>query len=55
MTQPASVARAPWHQLPSVDRLLNTPIANEWRVLYGHDETVAALRQVLAEARANLT
>lgn len=55
MTQTASVARAPWHQLPSVDRLLNTPIANEWRVLYGHDETVAALRQVLAEARANLS
>lgn len=54
MTETASVARAPWHQLPSVDRLLNTPTVSEWRVLYGHDETVAALRQVLAEARANL-
>ncbi len=55
MTPMASVARAPWHQLPSVDRLLNTPAANEWRVLYGHTETVTALRQILAQARAQLS
>ncbi len=55
MTQAVPVARAPWHQLPAVDRLLNTPLASQWRLDYGHDETVAALRTVLAQARADLT
>ncbi|HPE60223.1 MAG TPA: L-seryl-tRNA(Sec) selenium transferase [Thiolinea sp.] len=49
------VARAPWRQLPAVDRLLDSPVAAVWRQDYGQQETLRAMREVLAETRAALT
>lgn len=52
MNSTASVARAPWQQLPSVDRLLQTPAALHWQERYGRAEVTTAIRQTLAQLRA---
>jgi len=40
-------------RLPSVDKVLRTPLGEELVAQFGHAETVAAIREVLAVAREN--
>ncbi len=37
--------------LPSVDKLLQTPEGTEWERTYGHELTVEAIRETLAAIR----
>lgn len=55
MTVEKTVARAPWHQLPSIDRLLQQPQVQTLQSQFGRNEVVKALRETLAEIRQQLT
>lgn len=54
MTSETTVARALWHHLPAVERLLQSSQAKLWQGEFGRSEVVQALRQTLAEARVTL-
>lgn len=55
MTQNHPVARALWPQLPSVDRILNTPQASTWQNQYGRSEVLHSTREVLGQIRIELS
>lgn len=49
-----SMLEARLRQLPSVDRLLQTPEGQEWIAAFGHDLTAKAIREALDEARGRV-